>query len=247
MAEPLFSFDRRRTAVAVILIAAGLFFLLAEAFDIRIGDVFWPLLILVPGLILLGAAFSTSRANTGLAGPGAAATLTGLIFIYQEATDHWESWAYVWTLYPVAVGLALIAAGTRNGEEDTIRSGRAAARWGIIAFIIAAVLFELLIFDRGGVGGWLLPAALIAVGVGLLYRESRHREAWAQSTAAYPPSPPPPPTPSASTAFPPDELPRTPSAEGDAFPADDQSIEPPAPTRRASDAAPRDSGPSGGG
>ncbi|MCW5697821.1 MAG: hypothetical protein KIS96_13950 [Bauldia sp.] len=244
MSDPRpFSSDRGRTALAVILISIGVIFLAVEIFDIRVGNVFWPLFILVPGILLLGSAFSAQRVNVAMAIPGAVLTTTGLIFIYQEASNHWESWAYVWALYPVATGLTLMIAGRRNGEEGTANAGMQTARWGVIAFVIGLLFFELLIFDRGGVSGWLIPLLLIAGGGYLFWQESQRRQAAVRAATPPPPSapaappsaaptpptqPPLPPVPAAP--FPADELPEPPPAPGAPFPVDDQTTDPPAAT-----------------
>ena len=165
--------DRRSAAIAVILIAVGAIFLLGELFNFRVGSGFWPLFILVPGLALLYTAFSGERASAGPAAGGAILTTLGLIFFFQNSTDNWESWAYVWALLPFSVGLSQIAVGTRNDDEGLVATGRNTIRIFGIIFIAGVAFFELLIFDRPGFGGYLLPIALIAIGAFLLWLNYR--------------------------------------------------------------------------
>jgi hypothetical protein len=96
--------------------------------------------------------------------------------MYQNLTGHWESWAYAWLLYPVFLGLALQFIGQRTGEQGTYNTGSGFVRYGGIAFIIAAALFELLIFGGGGfLGGLALPLILIGLGGVLLLRGGTSR------------------------------------------------------------------------
>lgn len=162
--------DRGRSVAAITLIGAGVFFLLAQVFDFSFFGAFWPLFVLLPGAAFLYFAFTGGKGAAGLAVPGAIITGTGLILTYQNFTGNWESWAYVWTLYPLFVGLALTFMSSRTGDENMSRTGRGLVRWGGVAFVIAAVLFELVIFNDGGVLGSLaLPLVLIGIGVFMLF------------------------------------------------------------------------------
>lgn len=226
--------DQRWVAIAAILIAVGALFLLSEVFDFRIGSVFWPLFILIPGVGLLIVAFGRSDANPGLASPGAILTTLGLIFIYQNSTDRWESWAYIWALLPLSVGLALMAAGTRNKDESMARGGANTARVFAIIFVAGLVFFELLIFDRGGASGYLLPIGLIAAGGVMLWLHYRRGGdiPWIDKFAPRKGTPPAPATASAPPVAPPATAP-TPAAR--ATPPRTASTPPPA--------APSDEGP----
>ena len=106
-----------------------------------------------------------------LAVPGAIVTGTGAILFYQNVTNHWESWAYAWALYPVFLGLALTFMGERSHNQSAINTGRGFVRWGGIAFVALWALFELVIFaGNRGIGNVLLPAFLIGAGLWMLLR-----------------------------------------------------------------------------
>jgi len=221
--------DRRSAIIAIVIIAVGVIFLLGELFNVRIGSGFWPLFILVPGLALLYTAFQGDKVNAGTAAGGAVLTTLALIFFFQISTDNWESWAYVWALLPLAVGLAQIAAGTRNDDESLVATGRNTTRTAGILFLAGLVFFELIIFDRGGFGGYLLPIALIAVGALMLWLNYRRSGSMpfsdmfpgASGTSEMPPPPPAPTGPAAPTptaATPPSAA--TPPARAAAAPAE---------------------------
>jgi hypothetical protein len=77
-------------------------------------------------------------------------TVTGLILLYQDATGHWESWAYAWALIaPGAVGLGLLLFGLLGGRRGLIDAGARAALAGLAIFLVGAVFFEL-ILNIGG-------------------------------------------------------------------------------------------------
>ena len=165
-----------RQATAIILIGLGVLFLLGQFFNFSLLGLLWPLFIVLPGVAFLYAAFTGDRDKAGLIIPGAMVTGTGAILFYQNLTGHWESWAYVWALYPVFLGLALVFIGRRTSNEGTIRTGDGFVKWGLIAFVALWALFELFIF---GGNKWmvttLLPLVLIAAGAFMLLR-SRSQE-----------------------------------------------------------------------
>lgn len=163
--------DERWANIAAILILAGAILLIGEIFDVRLGADLWPLFILGPGIALLVLAFRGEEANSGLAVPGGVLTTLGLIFFYQTWTGHWESWAYAWALIPIGVAAALYAVGKRNSDETSLHTARRTARFFGIIFIVGAVFFELLIFDRGGFSGYFLPIALVVVGGVMLWMQ----------------------------------------------------------------------------
>ncbi len=166
--------DIGRRIGAVLLIGLGVLFLLG--FDIfGFG---WPFLVLLPGLAFLYFAFTGDKNAAGLAVPGALVTGTGAILFYQNMTNHWESWAYVWALYPVLLGLALTFLGERTSQAETARAGRGFIRWGAISFVALWALFELVIFSGNRpLGNFLLPAVLIGVGAWMLLRGGRGEKA----------------------------------------------------------------------
>lgn len=163
--------DNGRKIAAITLIGLGALFLLGQVFNFSFFGALWPLIVVLPGLAFLYGAWRGDKNAAGMAVPGAIITGLGGILFYQNITNHWESWAYAWTLFPVFLGLGLTFAGRRNGDQNAYRTGQGFVRWGSIAFLIGASFFELLIFNRGGVFGTLaLPLLLIGLGVLLLFR-----------------------------------------------------------------------------
>ncbi len=164
--------SQRNTVGAVILIALGVLFLVGQVFEINVWSmmgVSWPVFVIIPGVLFLALAFMGDKRASGFAVPGMIITGTGAILWYQNVTDNWQSWAYVWTLYPVFVGLALMFMGARRGNEKEYHTGRGFVNFGLVAFVVGAAFFEGLIFHGSSpLTGWLLPLALIGAGGFLL-------------------------------------------------------------------------------
>src|SRR5438105_2364876 len=130
--------------LGLILIAAGAVFLFAEVANIDLSHYGWPLLVIVPGLGLIAAGIANSRGpGVGLVVPGAIVTTAGLVLLYQNATDHWQSWAYAWALVgPTASGLGVALMGLLRGDGQQLRGGLNAAGAGLVLFLGFAAFFE---------------------------------------------------------------------------------------------------------
>jgi hypothetical protein len=167
--------DIGRRIGAVTLIGVGALFLLAQLTDFDVFGFIWPFFVILPGAAFLLAALNGDKNAAGLAVPGALVTGTGGILLYQNMTGHWESWAYIWALYPVFLGLALIYVGRRTENEGTSKAGQGFVRWGGVVFVVLWAIFELAIFtENKPFGNLLLPLVLIGAGVILLFRGTGH-------------------------------------------------------------------------
>lgn len=169
-----------------ILIVLGLIFFAGNQLNIDIGEATWPLYVIAPGVALVTLGL-TQRHGSGLTIFGSIVTMVGLVLLYQNATDHWESWAYAWALVgPGGSGIGMLLYGTRSGDRKMARDGF----WTIL---VAAGIFGVgLLFFEGilGISGdrlplpeWVLPVAVIGIGVlvllrGLTFRDHRG-PAWA--------------------------------------------------------------------
>ncbi len=164
---------RLNRQVGVGLVVIGVILLLARLTDVSFGEFGWPFFILIPGLILLAAAFG-GRGVATLAVPGSIVTTIGLINFVQNATDSFETWAYAWALVVAAAGVGQYLQGYLTNNEG-LKSRGAHTTWlGLLFFACFGVFFELFIF--GGLGGgfvsrYLLPVLLVIAGVVLLWRQ----------------------------------------------------------------------------
>src|SRR5512138_91842 len=69
----------------------------------------WPMWTIGAGVLVLFIGLITGA--PGMAIPAAIIAGVGGILYYQNATGNWESWSYMWTLFPGFVGVGTILAG----------------------------------------------------------------------------------------------------------------------------------------
>src|ERR1700682_5819350 len=104
-----------------MLVLIGAIWLVGQFVRIDIGHYGWPVFVIPPGGVLLFVALTARGAvGEGLAILGSIITVTGLILLYQNATNHFESWAYAWALiFPGAVGVGMILYGLAAGRPGS--------------------------------------------------------------------------------------------------------------------------------
>ena len=138
---------RSQLALGIILILIGGWFLLNQTMP-EFRNFFepyteWPnnLLLIGAGILVIGIA----TGSPGLAVPAAVVAGIGGIFYYQEATNSYDSWSYMWTLIPGFVGLGTVLQGLL-GENTGYNLKR-----GLNLMVVSAVLF---LFFAAFLGGW---------------------------------------------------------------------------------------------
>ena len=159
--------------VGVALLLVGLALLAGQLFDIGIDDVGWPAIAIGIGVVILALGLFVNR-EVGMVIGGTVITTLGLVLLYQNSTGRWETWAYAWALVgPAASGLGMMLWGFRTGNATDIRNGTWAMLGGLGLFVVGFLFFEGVI----GIGGdrlplpeWVLPVAVIAIGVVILAR-----------------------------------------------------------------------------
>jgi hypothetical protein len=161
-----------------ILIVLGLVFFVSQQLNIDIGEATWPFYVIAPGVAMVAFGL-TQRRGSGLTIAGSIVTMVGLVLLYQNATDHWESWAYAWALVgPGGSGIGMLLYGTRSGDNKMARDGFFTILTALGLFAAGLVFFEGVI----GISGrrlplpqWVLPAAVILIGLLLLLRGVTYR------------------------------------------------------------------------
>jgi hypothetical protein len=161
--------------VGSLLVAGGAAAFSLQVAGFQVGELVgrdgWPFLVIIPGLILLaGAAVATRPAGVSLAIAGSIVTTVGAILLYQNVTEDWESWAYVWALIPTAAGVAMAVYGTAVGHDGLVLAGGRLALVGAVLFLAGLWFFGSL-FSNGEVpfdlGAW-WPAVPIVIGGAIL-------------------------------------------------------------------------------
>jgi hypothetical protein len=159
------------TALGVVLVVVGLFFLVIRLANVDLGTYGWPLFVIIPGLTLLIVGFVSL--GTGAAIPGGIVTMVGLVLAYQNSTSNWASWVYVWPLVaPGGVGVGLFLQGLRDRNQGLIVQGRTLMFIAALIFMVGFVFFESMLHmtgtDYGLFGKVAAPALLVVIGVALL-------------------------------------------------------------------------------
>jgi hypothetical protein len=161
--------NRSALFLGILLILVGAWLVVSnqvpEVRDWLANNFAWPMWTIGAGLLIFLIGLLTGA--PGMSVPAAIVAGIGGILYYQNATDNFASWSYMWTLIPGFVGVGLILAGLL-GEYTRHNVAR-----GLNLIIISAVMF--LIFGAlfGGLGilGPNGPAILlIALGVYILLR-----------------------------------------------------------------------------
>jgi hypothetical protein len=155
---------RQSTVLGGLLVLIGAILLAGQFVRIDIGHYGWPFFVIAPGVVILFIALTARGVvSEGLAVLGSVITVSGLILLYQNSTDHFESWAYAWTLvFPGAIGVGMILYGLAAGRPGNVRAGTRLAGIGVVLFLVGAAFFEGVI----GIGGYRLDrTAGVAVGV----------------------------------------------------------------------------------
>ena len=202
MTEPIQPPERRGGSQGAAVLGAGLIvlgviFFAGQQLNIDIGEAAWPFYVIAPGLALATLGL-TQRRGSGLTIAGSVVTMVGLVLLYQNATDRFESWAYAWALVgPGGSGIGMLLYGTRSGDRKMARDGFWTILTALGIFAVGLVFFEGIIGisgERLPLPNWVLPVAVIVIGVlvlirGLTFRDHRGPEWGGPAEEAAAPAP----------------------------------------------------------
>src|ERR671915_2249417 len=124
--------------LGVLLIALGALFLVGQAVGFDLGYFGWPYFVIIPGLAVFGIGLAAGGPTGERITPlGAAVTMVGVILLYQNTVDHFESWAYTWALvFPTSTGLGQIVYGSLKGRKEMVTTGGRSALIGTALFVV---------------------------------------------------------------------------------------------------------------
>src|ERR687893_1591462 len=114
--------------LGVLLIVLGALFFVGQAIGFDLGRFGWPFFVIIPGLAVFGVGLTVGDPTGERITPlGVAVAMTGVILLYQNIADHFESWAYAWALvFPTSTGLGRMIYGSLKGSKEMVASG---GRW----------------------------------------------------------------------------------------------------------------------
>jgi hypothetical protein len=128
----------------------------------------WPMWVIFAGAALLVIGLLVGAPDMAI--PACIVAGIGGILYYQNATNHWESWSYLWTLIPGFVGVGQILSGMIGGNF------MASLREGLKLLLISAILFTIFatIFNAwtifGTYSAYVPVALLFLLGIWLIVR-----------------------------------------------------------------------------
>jgi hypothetical protein len=160
--------NRTNLFLGVLLILIGGSLLITKqvpAVQDWIDNFTWPMWTIGAGLLVLLIGLITGA--PGMAVPASIIAGIGGILYYQNATDDYSSWSYMWTLIPGFVGVGTILAGLL-GENTRANLSR-----GVNLLVTSAVLFLVFATFFGGLnilGEYGAAIILILLGLYVLAR-----------------------------------------------------------------------------
>jgi hypothetical protein len=130
--------------LGVLLVVLGALFLTGQAVGFDLGRFEWPFFVIIPGLAVSGVGLAVGGPTGERITPlGAAVTMVGVILLYQNAANHFESWTYAWALvFPTATGLGRMIYGSLKGGKEMVVTGGWSALIGAALFVVGAFFFE---------------------------------------------------------------------------------------------------------
>ncbi len=171
--------DKKRNSgllvAGAVLIAIGLLSLLGQLFrGFQFWGFIWPLIIVAIGGLFFVWMLAGGKSMAGLAIPGTIIAGIGLMMFFQNLLNHWESWAYGWTIILFLVGLGIYIMGLYSQDAGRRQAGVRVMKIGAILFVIFGAFFELIIFgiQRHGFQSYIFPVLLVLLGVYLVISRS---------------------------------------------------------------------------
>lgn len=144
-----------------LLIVFGLMALAGQVFRMWDWGALWPFIIIGFGALFFVAMFAGGKQAAAFAIPGSIVGGIGLILLFQNITDRWESMSYFWALIIMFVGVGIYIMGWYGEQETQKQSGWRVMKVGFILFIIFGVFFEALFSSYNNI---LFPVLLILLG-----------------------------------------------------------------------------------
>lgn len=148
-----------RVALGVGITLIGLWLLLYNVGVVSSLPWFWwPLVPLGLGVILHWVAF-TEKGSEGLFIPGGLLTIVGALFLACQIVG-WDILEYLWPVFPLSVGVGFLEAYLFGGRHAELLIP-AVPTLGVGIIGLSATLAR-------GLGKWLMPIAIMAIGLVML-------------------------------------------------------------------------------
>src|SRR6266508_845711 len=127
-----------------LLILFGLMALAGQFFRTVDWGFLWPFAIIGFGALFFIAMFAGGKGAAPFAIPGSIVGGIGLVMLFQNITQHWESMSYFWTLIIMFVGAGITIMGWRSENAEQKKAGLRVMKIGFILFVIFGAFFEMI-------------------------------------------------------------------------------------------------------
>jgi hypothetical protein len=144
-----------------LLIMFGLLALAGRVFRSVDWGFLWPFIIIGIGALFFAAMFAGGRQAAGFAIPGSIVGGIGLVLLYQNIAQRWESMSYFWTFIIIFVGAGIYIMGWHGGDTGQKKSGASVMKVGLILFVLFGAFFEMIFSSFNNL---LFPILLILLG-----------------------------------------------------------------------------------
>ena len=152
-----------------ILIAFGLLALAGQVFRNVDWGFLWPFTVIGFGAVFFVLMFTGGKQAAAFAIPGSIVGGIGLVLLFQNITNHWESMSYFWTLIILFVGAGIYIMGLYGGDLKQKEAGMRVMKIGFILFVIFGAFFEMIFSSFSNI---VFPVLLIILGAYLVLSRS---------------------------------------------------------------------------
>ena len=152
-----------------LLIVFGFLALAGRIFNSVNWGFLLPFIIIGIGALFFAAMFSGGKATAGFAIPGSIVGGIGLVLLYQNIAQHWESMSYFWTFIIFFVGVGIYIMGWYGGDAGQKKSGSGVMKVGLIMFVVFGTFFEMIFSSFNNL---VFPILLILLGAYMIISRS---------------------------------------------------------------------------
>lgn len=164
--------NRTQLVLGILLVAAGVYYVLAQQMPgLRFWAEFdfqWPFYVIGAGVLILLIGLLTGAPS--MAVPACIVAGIGGILYYQNRTNDWSSWSFLWALIPGFVGIGvLLTALLGENTRQNLTHGLNLVVISAALFLAFAAIFQRLTFlGSYGPAVLLILLGLYVIGRGLM-------------------------------------------------------------------------------
>jgi hypothetical protein len=172
----------RNSALGLLLVALGFLLFAGQNFQTFFSNLFenWNLpytvYIVVPGIVLIVVGMIGKRTLTLITILGSITLVSGLLLAFQDATEGYQTWAYVWALvFPGSLGLGLALQSIVTEDEQQRTTGLRMLGVALLITLVGWSFFEGIVHLSGyqqtnALANAVGPLLLVALGGWILLR-----------------------------------------------------------------------------